>query len=75
MLLSAVLIGGLTVACGLWCWALLKRFPSDWEELVGGRDPARMAAIVVIWFLTVPLVWVTVRVLFPIIRGVVETFR
>jgi len=47
------LIWALLVALGAyWCYAIIKRFPSDLKELRGVEEIPRKAAIIIIWAIT-----------------------
>ena len=78
MILSPwVLIEGLLLALGIWwCREMLPRWRDDLRQLRETRDPSDRAEVIVLWTITVVVVYVCIQLALSIggyiVRGIRE---
>ncbi len=70
------LIWALLVALGAyWCYAIIKRFPSDLKELREVEEIPRKAAIIIIWAITAIIAVAVITSSLPLAARIISAIR
>lgn len=70
------LIWALLVALGAyWCYAIIKRFPSDLKELREVEEIPRKAAVIIIWAITAIIAVAVVTSALPLAARIISAIR
>lgn len=70
------LIWALLVVLGIfWCYAIIKRLPSDLKELREVEEKPRKAAIIIIWAITAVIAIAIVTSSFPLAHRIISAIR